>query len=348
MYNELPLIPQRVREYPTLREFDVPEADIVSAEPLPIATAEEAPTPFIEANSNAVSWKELTEESILPSYADGEIVVPHSHFIQAVVLAAHDALSQDTFGPVELRASHLTQGRVPSAIYKKTSELLESEKTKYWERICFCVTVTSRQTNILGEPATLTFGGCRSLQDCNFHSRKTSEVFQCYISYRAKICSNLMISLQDGLKDRIEATGPAEIYAAAYQLFSEFNAEENLRSLDGLGRTRITVDQFTHLIGKLRYYNCLSTADKKELPFQIELGDSQVNAATRNFVNSHFGINGRDSLDLFNTLNCFNQAVKTNSYLHNFLSKNANCTTLMQGIQQSLEGTCSDYDWLLS
>ena len=39
MYNELPLIPQRVREYPTLREFDVPEADIVSAEPLPIATA---------------------------------------------------------------------------------------------------------------------------------------------------------------------------------------------------------------------------------------------------------------------------------------------------------------------
>ena len=41
-----------MREYPTLREFDVPEADIVAAEPLPIATAEEAPTPFIEVNSN--------------------------------------------------------------------------------------------------------------------------------------------------------------------------------------------------------------------------------------------------------------------------------------------------------
>ena len=118
------LIPERVREYPTQRGFDVPEAQIVSVEPFPIATEEEAPTPFIEANSAAVSWRELTEESILPSYADGEIVVPHSHFIQAVVMAAHDALPQDTFGPVELRASHLTQGRIPSAIYKKTSELL--------------------------------------------------------------------------------------------------------------------------------------------------------------------------------------------------------------------------------
>ena len=150
MEHEFAMIPQRLRSNPTLSGIEVPEANIISMEPLPVATAEEAPTPFIEANSAAVSWKELTEESILPSYADGEIVVPHSHFIQAVVLAAHDALSHDTFGPVELRASHLTQGRVPSAIYKKTSELLESEKTKYWERICFCVTVTSRQTNILG------------------------------------------------------------------------------------------------------------------------------------------------------------------------------------------------------
>ena len=346
MVNEPTLIPERVREHPTLMGFDVPEAQIVSVEPL-IAREEEAPLPFIEANSAAVSWKELTEESILPSYADGEIVVPHSHFIQAVVMAAHDALPQDTFGPVELRASHLTQGRIPSAIYKKTSELLESDKTKYWERICFCVQITSRQTNILGEGCTLTFGGCRSLQDINFHGRKTSEVFQCYISYRAKICSNLMISLQDGLKDRIEASGPAEIYAAAYQLFSQFNAEENLSSLDGLGRTRITVDQFTHLIGKLRYYSCLSTADKRELPFQIELGDSQVYAATRNFVNGHFGLNGRDSVDLFQMLNCFNQASKS-SYLHNFLLKNANCTELALGVQRSLEGVNHDYDWLLS
>ena len=346
MENQI-LIPERVREYPTQRGFDVPEAQIVSVEPFPVATEEEAPLPFIEANSAAVSWRELTEESILPSYADGEIVVPHSHFIQALVMAAHDALPQDTFGPVEIRASHLTQGRIPSAIYKKTSELLESDKTKYWERICFCVQITSRQTYILGEPATLTFGGCRSLQDINFHGRKTSEVFQAYISYRAKICSNLMISLQDGLKDKIEATGPAEIYAAAYQLFSQFNAVENLRSLDGLGRTRITVDQFTHLIGKLRYYNCLSTADKRELPFQIELGDSQVYAATRNFVNGHFGLNGRDSVDLFQMLNCFNQASKS-SYLHNFLLKNANCTELTLGVQRSLEGTNHDYDWLLS
>ena len=147
MVNEPTLIPERVREYPTLMGYDVPEAQIVSVEPL-IATEEEAPLPFIEANSAAVSWRDLTEESILPSYADGEIVVPHSHFIQAVVMAAHDALSQDTFGSVELRASHLTQGRIPSAIYKKTSELLESDKTKYWERICFCVQITSRQTNI--------------------------------------------------------------------------------------------------------------------------------------------------------------------------------------------------------
>lgn len=343
----LQLIPQRVRSNPALLEFDAPVVGQATAGLVSVAEEQEEIPAFIEANTSAVTWKDITEDSILPSYADGEIVVPHSHFIQAVVMAAHDALPNDTFGPLEMRASHLTQGRIPSAIYKKTSELLESDKTKYWERICFCVQVKSRQTNILGEPYTLTIGGCRSLQTCNFHSRKSVEGFQAFIAYRAKICSNLAIFVENGLKDGIEAMGPAEIYAAAYELFSRFDAEENRKALEGLGDCRITIDQFTHLIGKLRLYSCLSTAAKKELPFQIELGDSQVYAATRNFVDSHFGLNGNDSIDMHSFMNCMSSAVKS-SYLHNFLIKNASCTTLARGVMESIKGINHDYDWLLS
>lgn len=61
MVNEPTLIPERVREHPSLMGYNVPEAQIVSVEPL-IAREEEAPLPFIEANSAAGNWRELTEE----------------------------------------------------------------------------------------------------------------------------------------------------------------------------------------------------------------------------------------------------------------------------------------------
>lgn len=348
MDNQSILIPSRIRQNPTLFRADVPEASIVSSEQLTVPSDGNGVLPFVEGPSQAVSLVELTQESILPSYADGEIVIPPGHIIQAIILAAHDAMPNDLFAEPEIRASHLVQGRIWSAIYKKKEDLLESDKTKYWERMCFCVEVISRRSTLLQEPVSLTFGACRSLQNLNFHSRKGAEGVSIYISHRARICSNLMISLENGLKDNVLCSGPEDIYTAAYQLFSQFNADENADELSGLGRTTITASAFAHIIGKLRVYSCLSTADKKKLPFNIEIGDAQAYEATRQFVNGHFGLNGRDSIDLFCALNCLNTGVKRTSYLHNFLTKNANCTSLVLGLQRSIEGTCSDYDWFLS
>lgn len=347
MENQAILIPSRIRQNPTLFRAEVPEANLVSTEQLTVPSDGKAVLPFIEGPSQAVSLVELTQESILPSYADGEIVIPPGQIIQAIILAAHDAMPDDRFAEPEIRASHLVQGRIGSAIYKRKEDLLESDKTKYWERMCFCVEVVSRRSTILQEPVSLTFGACRSLQNLNFHGRKGVEPVSIYIANRCRICSNLLISLEDGLKDCVLCSGPEDIYTAAYQLFSQFNADENAETLSGLGRTSISASAFAHVIGKLRVYSCLSTADKKKLPFNIEIGDSQAFEATRQFVNGHFGLNGRDSIDLFQALNIFNTGVK-NSYIHNFLTKNANCTSLVMGLQRSIEGTNHDYDWLLS
>lgn len=93
---------------------------------------------FIEANTNEVSYEHLQNDCIVPSFATMEETISHQQFIGAVVKAAHAFFPNEQFTEPEIRVSHPINGRIPSALGKKASELTDDEKSLFYQRMCFC------------------------------------------------------------------------------------------------------------------------------------------------------------------------------------------------------------------
>ena len=337
----------------------IPIPTATNNQPLPPASAEyvevlqedvddEAPEAsechFIESNTSSVKRADLSND-LVPSFASGELVISNSQFIDSVEMAMKDAFYGQTFGKPSIRCSHQIRGRKSESLKKDPKTLTDNDYSRFWQRMCFCIEVTSQTRVINGEEVRLTIGGTTSLHDVNLYSKRSCQHYSVFVAWKCRVCSNLMIQLEDGLLDQISCMNASEIYMASAQLFSRFNFEQSLRNLEALGQVSITTNQFATLIGKLRLLSCMPTAERKALP-NIEIGDAQTLAACRNFINGHFGLNGRDYINGFELLNCFNDAVK-NSYIHNFCTKNANCVTLAEGVCNSILGTDHTYDWFL-
>lgn len=82
---------------------------------------------FLDANTNPVTLEELTTQCVVPTWANQELTIAHQDFISCV----HDAASsfmQETVNAPDIRCSHIVRGRIPQALGKKASELLECEK----------------------------------------------------------------------------------------------------------------------------------------------------------------------------------------------------------------------------
>ena len=99
---------------------------------------EEVTTPkrvnhFIEANTQEVTLQHLTKDCIIPSFASMEETISHQSFIGAVVDAAKDYFHGEQFDIPEIRISHPINGRIPSALGKKASELTDEEKTLFYQ-----------------------------------------------------------------------------------------------------------------------------------------------------------------------------------------------------------------------
>ena len=68
------------------------------------------------------------------------------------------------------------------------------------------------------------------------------------------------------LKEKLEAMSDLDIYQSAIKLFTSFESEVNLRLLENIGRTRLTIQQYCQLIGRLRLYQVLPLSEQKKLP----------------------------------------------------------------------------------
>lgn len=96
---------------------------------------------FLEANTSEISIEELTTQCVVPTWANQELTISHQDFIHTVCEAAQTMFSGETINEPAIRVSHIVRGRVPSALGKKASELLESEKTQFYQRLAFAFTI---------------------------------------------------------------------------------------------------------------------------------------------------------------------------------------------------------------
>ncbi|MBS5110028.1 MAG: DUF3871 family protein [Phocaeicola vulgatus] len=331
MTNELIVIPRTIGMMTRMMDvINTEDAVIVSEE-----EQEEHPN-FIESNTSGITLEELESNCIVPSFGDNQLTISHQTFIHRIEDAARSYFTGESFGNTEIRVSHKILGRVPGAL-----------TTIYYQRMAFCFHIRSMSRMMNGEEVHLCIGGVRSLNEENLYARKSPEKFKIFIGWRVKICSNLMLT-NDGLTGRLEVMSDADIYSSALRLFQDFNPEQNLRLLENLGRTRISQEQFCQIIGRLRLYQALPASQLKELP-KVILGDSNVNAATKGYIeNPNFGLRGRENITCWDLMQLLNDAAKQ-SYIDKFLERNQNCTDFAIGVQKALRGEdTQNYGWFLS
>ncbi|WP_197436748.1 DUF3871 family protein, partial [Polaribacter sp. BAL334] len=129
---------------------------------------------FIEANTQEVSLNHLRKDCTIPVFAkDNETTIPHFEFIDAVSSVAQELFSEGTIMMPNIRTSHIIKGRIPSAIGKPAKELLEHEKTIYYERMAFMVEIPEVCTVINNQKLNLSVGGVRSYSEQNLFSKKS-------------------------------------------------------------------------------------------------------------------------------------------------------------------------------
>ncbi|WP_223248770.1 DUF3871 family protein [Leeuwenhoekiella nanhaiensis] len=302
--------------------------------------------PFIEANTKSVSLSHLQRDCIIPVFSkDNEKTIAHQEYIEAVQESVSKIFSHHRIEAPEMRVSHQIKGRTPSAIYKAAKDLLEHEKTTYYERMAFIIRVPSITQTINGNRLALTIGGVRSYNKENLYSKKSVEKFQVFIGFQNMVCCNLCINT-DGFSSELRVSGVNELTGKVQELISNYDAEKHLRELETLTQYSLTESQFAQLVGKARLYNYLPKEQKSEIP-PLLLNDGQVTAIAKDYYqDERFCINEEGNINLWNVYNLFTSANKS-SYIDTFSDRNVNAFEFTNGLAKTLNGN-SNYHWFLS
>lgn len=245
----------------------------------------------------------------------------------------------------EIRVSHIVRGRIPSALGKKASELLECEKTQFYQRLAFAFTVPTIFETIRGQKLELCIGGVRNYSDLNlYRSSKGLEKFSIFIGWRMKICSNQILT-GEGVRFNMEVTNINELYRNVLELFNSFNAAKEIHLMQTLSDTYLSETQFAQVVGRMRMYQALSPARQKAIP-RLLITDSQINSVCRDYyTNEVFGVKD-NAISLFDFHNLLTQANKM-SYVDAYLQRGVNATEVSVGLNNVLQGLDNKYSWFL-
>ena len=299
---------------------------------------------FLEANTNAITLEELAEQCVVPTWANQELTISHQDFISTVRDAACNVFAGETINTPDIRVSHIVRGRIPSALGKRSSELLESEKTQFYQRLAFAFTIPSLHECIDGQRLELCIGGVRNYSDLNlYRANRGMEKFTIFIGWRVNVCSNQVLT-GDGVRLAIEVMSLHDLYRAVVDLFDSFNFEKDIQLLQTLTQTRLTETQFAQIVGRMRLYQALPSYQQRRVP-KLLITDSQINNVSRDYYsNPNFG--AKDStISMFDFHNLLTEANKS-SYIDSYVQRGINATEVTVGICKALQGD-SEYSWFL-
>lgn len=291
---------------------------------------------FISANTTEVSLNHLKNECTVPVWGkDNEITISHSQFIESAKDVVEDILGYKGILKPDIRVSHVIKGRIPTAIGKPVKELLEHEKTLYWERMAFVIEIPEISEIINGNKLSLAIGGIRSYNQENLFSKKSMEKFKVFIGFQNTVCTNLCIST-DGLKEDLRVSSIMELKAKIYELINNYKKKEHLENMQRMLRYSLTEIQFAHLIGKMKLFPYLSKEEKQTL-FPLAINDTQLNIVVRDYhTDAHFSKSQDNTINFWNLYNLFTEANKS-TYIDSNLERNVNAYGFIQNLLNSIE-----------
>lgn len=299
---------------------------------------------FLEANTNAITLEELAEQCVVPTWANQELTISHQDFINTVHDAACNVFAGETINTPDIRVSHIVRGRTANSLHKRTSELLESEKTQFYQRLAFAFTIPSLHECINGQRLELCIGGVRNYSDLNlYRANRGMEKFTIFIGWRVNVCSNQVLT-GDGVRLSIEVMSLHDLYRAVVDLFDSFNFEKDIQLLQTLTQTILTETQFAQIVGRMRLYQALPSYQQRKVP-KLLITDSQINNVCRDYYsNPNFG-HKNNTISLFDFHNLLTEANKS-SYIDSYVQRGLNATEISVGISRALQGD-TEYAWFL-
>ncbi len=309
-----------------------------------IPQREKKTLPFIEANTKAVELSHLKNECIVPVFSkDNELTISHPAFIETVAKAVSTFYNGETIELPEIRVSHIIKGRIPEAIHKPANQLLESDKTIYYERMMFCIEVPTIYETVEGNKLTLTVGGVRAYNHMNLYSKKSVERFKIFVGFKNLVCCNLCVS-SDGFVEQLEVSNTSDLYLRTLEMLNRYNPAKHLHLMQTLGNTSMTEHQFCQILGKMRLYQALPQKIQRNIP-RLLITDTQINAVAKAYISDdNFGSYGSD-IDMWKFYNLLTGANKS-SYIDSFLDRSFNATEVAQGINAALHGD-DRYSWFI-
>ncbi|MBU2060728.1 MAG: DUF3871 family protein [Bacteroidetes bacterium] len=299
---------------------------------------------FIEANTMKVDLDHLKNDCTIPVFAkDNECTISHYEFINSTKEVIEDILNYKGILKPNIRVSHVIKGRTPNAIGKPAKELLEHEKTIYYERMAFVIEVPEISEVINGNKLNLTIGGVRSYNQENLFSKKSMEKFKVFVGFQNTVCTNLCIST-DGLKDDLRISSITELKAKIYELVNNYKKKEHLTQLEKMNDLSISETQFAHLVGKMKLYSHLGKDEKQSL-FPLAVNDSQLNIVLRDYnIDPHFCKSENKTINFWKLYNLLTEANKS-TYIDSNLERNVNAYDFINHLAKSMEN--QSYNWFL-
>jgi hypothetical protein len=299
---------------------------------------------FIEANTIEVSLEHLKNDCNIPVFAkDNETTISHFEFINTIRNVIKDALEYQGGLIPEIRVSHVIKGRIPSAIGKPAKELLEEEKTIYYERMAFLFEIPEINEVVNGNKLCLSIGGVRAYNQENLFSKKSIEKFKIFIGFQNKVCTNLCVST-DGLIEDLRVSSSFELAERTNLLFESYNRREHLDVMKKMNDFYLTENQFAHLVGKMKLYPHLDKEVKKEL-FPLKINDTQINSIVKDYnLDPNFSKSKDDKISLWNVYNLFTEANKS-TYIDSNLERNVNAYEFINNLCKSIKN--NDSNWYL-
>src|SRR5210317_1085050 len=99
---------------------------------------------FMAANTEIIGIDEMHKKHTIPVFAkDNESTISHQEFVQTIQYVTEQIFGGEQILKPAVRVSHPIKGRIPSAVGKPAKELLEHEKTLYFERMAFAIELPS-------------------------------------------------------------------------------------------------------------------------------------------------------------------------------------------------------------
>jgi hypothetical protein len=299
---------------------------------------------FLDANTNSITMEELRTQCVVPTWANQELTISHQDFIDCVHDAARSFYQGETINSPAIRVSHIVRGRTPDALGKRASELLECEKTQFYQRLAFAFTIPTIYETINGQRLELCVGGVRNYNDLNlYRSSKGVEKFSVFVGWRVRICSNQILTGQ-GVKLSLEVMELRQLYQQVMELFHQFNPAKDLHLMQQLSNSYLTETQFAQIVGRMRLYQALPQSLSRRIP-RLLITDSQINNVCRGYYqNEDFG--GQDgAISMWSFHNLMTEANKS-SYIDSYLSRAVNATEVSVGLNNALHGD-QTYQWFL-